>query len=67
MDPVLRLVRICEEVIEAGTMVPGHWASSQRRLVNSCRETLNELGDEQVQPRERLPVEPCLPAEEDAG
>ena len=44
MDPVQRLLQLCQAVYDAGTSEPGHWASMQKPLVRLSLEILNELG-----------------------
>ena len=48
MDPVQRLLQLCQAVYDAGTSEPGHWASMQKPLVRMALETIEELA---AQPR----------------
>lgn len=48
MDPVQRLLQLCQAVYDAGTSEPGHWALMQKPLVRMALETIKELA---AQPR----------------
>lgn len=43
MDPVHRLLQLCQAVYDAGTSEPGNWASMQQTLVRRAIEIIDEL------------------------
>lgn len=43
MDPVQRLLQLCQAVYDAGTSEPGNWAWMQKPLVRRAIETIDEL------------------------
>ncbi len=46
MDPVQRLLQLCQAVYDAGTSEPGHWATMQKALVRMALEIMNEIGEQ---------------------
>jgi len=51
MDPVRRLIQLCQSIYDAGTSEPGHWASMQKPLVRMALETIEELAAKPAKPR----------------
>jgi len=48
MDPVQRLLQLCQAVYNAGTSEPGNWASMQKPLVRMALEIMEEVAQTQL-------------------
>ncbi len=45
MDPVQRLLQLCQAVYDAGPSDPGNWASMQKPLVRMSLKILEEIDE----------------------
>jgi hypothetical protein len=45
MDPVQRLLQLCQAVYDAGTSEPGNWDAMQKPLVQMALKILEEIDE----------------------